>query len=498
MKQLLHLLLLLTLASSTLVGCSATVAGGGADIGNPTMVGVVLSSQHEAVEGVELYLLPSDYIATDAEVEPQYRTRSDKDGRYSFDIIDTRSYTLFASLKQSDTTYSLFRKGITSEVSSVIYDILEPSAQLKVTISETAPFNGDAIVMPGLPTAFSFEVTSSDSGTELLVHGIPRGEVAALYLVNYRGEQDQLTDSLVIGDEPVQEVEAHRQWRNFTVNNSALETDTIYEVFQDSRGVNWYGTFGNGIYNGTTWEQFSIAEGVPSSVILAIEEDAQGRIWCGTSKGAVIIDGSTVLQTDGPTGSVFDIYRDESDRLWFGTDDGAYLYDGTTWTHYSFQNSGIADSTVHSITSYENILYMGTFGGGISTYDFTVWDTLTLDNSGLLSNHLYGIEFDSSGTMWCATSEGITFETGNLWESLTETNSDLPHKMIWSIAVEPNGVVWAGTIGGTVRYESREMNIFTTNNSHFNSSHSFGIHANHSTGTILYGTALGATIQELF
>ncbi len=60
MKLLLHLLLLLTL-----VGCSTTVAGGGADIGNPTMAGIALSSKDEPVEGVELFLLPSDYIATD-------------------------------------------------------------------------------------------------------------------------------------------------------------------------------------------------------------------------------------------------------------------------------------------------------------------------------------------------------------------------------------------------------------------------------------------------
>lgn len=492
MKQLLQLLLLLLIT-----GCTTIAGGGGADVGNPTMMGVVLTAAHEGAAGVELYLLPSDYLAEGSKPAEKYRTTSDENGRYSFAVEEGVSYTLSAHTSENGADYSLFRRGISSG-DRIYYDILEKSVTLSLTVPDELINREGTLTMPGLPHSLSYHREEFQGEMVWMIDDLPQGDIAEIFLLNDQGEQDQITDSLVLGSDSIQSAEIYTEWENYTVSNSALMKDTVYEVFCDSRGVNWIGTFGGGLFRDDTWEQFSENEGVPGSVILALEEDQHGAVWCGTSRGIALIEGSTVTpvaDAGAPRGSVYDIFRDDQNRLWCGTDQGVYRYDGT-WSQFTPDNSGLPDTTIYSITSHSGTLYMGTFGGGIAVFDGTLWETITRENSGLASNHIYALDFDDKGDLWCGTANGISRRSGSFWKTIDEGNSDLPHNTIWSLAVDSEGVVWAGTMKGTVRYENENMRILREDNSRFNSPHSFSIYADKKNKTVLFGTGSGVTLKR--
>lgn len=482
-----------------LTSCSDSnhAGGGGADIGNPIMVGVALTSEHEGAAGVEIYLIPSDYIARESHVDPRYRTITDENGKYSFEITQGVSYTLSAQAVTDNENYSLFRRGITSDDSAVIYDVFQKSVDLTLRIPQELTGANTILSMPGIPAPLSYKQEDFQGVSAWVIENLPQGNIAEIYMWN-SNETEQLTDSLVLGSDSMQVADTYTEWITFTKDNSAINQDSIYEVFRDSRGVDWFGTV-NGLYRGDNWELFDLSDGLQSSMILALEEDQNGAIWCGTALGVSLIEGPTVtafIDPEAPKSGVYDIFIDDN-RIWFGTDEGLYLYDQGVWSQFATSNSGLSNDLIYSITKHENRLHLGTFGGGVSIFDGTNWDTLTQENSGLESNHIYVVESDDQGQLWCGTGNGISQKNGNSWTNINRGNSDLPDNTIWSLAVDSEGV-WAGTGAGTIRYEKGYIQIFREDNSRFDSPQSFTIYVDPKSDAILFGTGAGAVIKTKF
>ncbi len=499
MKEIIQLLLLILLFTS----CSNSdyAGGGGADVGNPMIVGVALTSEHEGAAEVEVYLIPSDYMARGGSIDPRYRTVTDENGNYSFEITEGVSYTLSVQTTTNNQAYSLFRRGISSDHIGIYYDILEPSVHISLQIPQELVDSKNSLSMAGLPTPLTYIQEDFQGEKVWVVKDIAQGNSAEIFMWDSNGDLEQLTDSLVLNSDSLQVVDCYTEWISYTKNNSPMNQDSVYEVFRDSRGVDWFGTFDGGLYRGDTWDQFSVSEGLQSPMILALEEDQNGVIWCGTALGVAVINGSTVTPftvPEAPKSGVYDIFRDDNNRLWFGTDEGLYLYDQGVWSQFTMANSGLSYDMVYSITSYENSLYLGTFGGGISIFDGTIWDTLTQTNSGLESDHIYTVEFDETGELWCGTGRGISRRSGDIWETINMGNSELPDNTIWTLAVDTEGAIWAGTGAGTVRYQSGDMRIFREDNSRFNSPQSFSIYVDQATEVVLFGTGSGVTVATKF
>ena len=118
---------------------------------------------------------------------------------------------------------------------------------------------------------------------------------------------------------------------------SAILSDTIYAVFVDSDGVQWFGTDagvseheGNETREG--WTNYTTENGLVDNLVYAIAEDINGTMWFGTANGVSSFDGSnwsTYSTADGLAGNtVFAITTDHEGALWFGTDNGVSRYGG--------------------------------------------------------------------------------------------------------------------------------------------------------------------------
>jgi ligand-binding sensor domain-containing protein len=136
--------------------------------------------------------------------------------------------------------------------------------------------------------------------------------------------------------------------------------DNVHCGLQDKTGNLWFGTTGRGVYkyDGKTFTQFTIADGLNSNTVWSMLEDTEGNIWIGTNKGLCRYDGKTfsailinanfdnLLFNNASNynstlkNEVWSMMQDKNGKLWFGTSEGVYCYNGKSFTHF-LQNDGV-------------------------------------------------------------------------------------------------------------------------------------------------------------
>ena len=69
---------------------------------------------------------------------------------------------------------------------------------------------------------------------------------------------------------------------------------------EDKEGNLWFGTTENGLYkyDGKTFQQFLIKDGLNSNYVTSLLEDSTGKIWIGTDKGLCNYDGKSFTQIE--------------------------------------------------------------------------------------------------------------------------------------------------------------------------------------------------------
>ncbi|VAX18423.1 Sensor histidine kinase [hydrothermal vent metagenome] len=74
----------------------------------------------------------------------------------------------------------------------------------------------------------------------------------------------------------------------------AYNPNYIVSLLVDRRdGTVWAGTWGGGLarFDGTTWKNYTVSEGLPGNHVFMLYQDPDDTIWAGTSNGLARIDG---------------------------------------------------------------------------------------------------------------------------------------------------------------------------------------------------------------
>ncbi|MBL4655907.1 MAG: hypothetical protein JKY33_08810, partial [Bacteroidia bacterium] len=236
-------------------------------------------------------------------------------------------------------------------------------------------------------------------------------------------------------------------------------TNAIMALLNDSKGVVWAGTYGNGLFRygfkvkneiqdqinylaknkDIKFKRYSVDDGLTGDVILSVFEDNKSNLWIGTTKGLSMckkyhekdtLDFIHLKVRDGiKDENVLSFAQDKDGDIWMATKKGISRY-----TYPILKNS------------------KGTFR------NYTTKD-------GLLSDTPYLIYVDSKGFLWVGTNKGI--EKYNVrWGNFKK----IRHygKLEGFMGIETNhgavyedkkGNMWFGTVDGVVKYDAREEKI---------------------------------------
>ena len=169
-------------------------------------------------------------------------------------------------------------------------------------------------------------------------------------------------------------------------DESGLSYDSIREIFQDSRGFVWIGTYkGLSRYDGVRFKNYGRNDfGITSDFVNVIREDSEGNLWIGTDNGVVIYDyrqdifygltrylGGADIQV--PEDRIYAIERNSKGVMWVSSmNSGLYSYNpqSDTFRHHPLFCEGTVCTNIYRIALDRNDnLYLAVYCDNIYLAD---------------------------------------------------------------------------------------------------------------------------------
>ncbi len=141
----------------------------------------------------------------------------------------------------------------------------------------------------------------------------------------------------------------------------------IYVLFEDHSGKIWAGgENGLGSFDGTNWNVFTAHDGLPTSAVRAIAEDASGNLWLGTERdGLFQLRDGKFFSVSAPVKDISCLLAAADGGLWVGTSGhGLAHFQNGNWKICSTLNGGLAsDSIGYLINDDAGNLWLGSYEG---------------------------------------------------------------------------------------------------------------------------------------
>ncbi len=267
--------------------------------------------------------------------------------------------------------------------------------------------------------------------------------------------------------------------------NRELLNKNVYSIFTDSRGIQWLGTGGNGLYsidpeNGlvTNYTNDPLKkESISSNDVWSITEDKDNSIWTGTFGGGINIfnptnskfiniNNDSTLKILNASKIIISLCTDNDGLIWIGTiNDGLYVYHKTKRIIIHHSGTSKAKDSLQGNTIYfineskEGLMMIGTKNSGLNIYNkqsgtFRNYFTDSKNKFSISSNNVQCMYESTPGTFWIGTEGGGL----NLFDLKTErfihfTESDgLPNNVVYGILPGNQNTLWLSTNKGICKF----------------------------------------------
>jgi len=228
-------------------------------------------------------------------------------------------------------------------------------------------------------------------------------------------------------------------------------------------------------------------------------EAANGDLWIATWSGVNRVRGGalrdrskwelhTVESTKGglPNGWVYGLAQGRNGEIWLATEGGLSRWRDGRWENWNhakglgapyekvkdaiaFKNDPSRQSMHHARQKEEmglqkvdvaynpnyvvalevdrdGVVWVGTWGGGLSRYDGRAWKSYTT-REGLPGNHVFMLHLDPKGRLWAGTNNGLARMKDGRFEVMT-VSQGLFADNVFSMATAADGSLWVGSYGG--------------------------------------------------
>ena len=253
----------------------------------------------------------------------------------------------------------------------------------------------------------------------------------------------------------------------------------VHSILQDRRGNLWIGLFQKGVfllrnnpyrfnYIGNKYHNQDL---IGSSCVTAVYKD-KDYLWIGTDNdGMYQLDKQYRVRhfahTNTPgsiTSTVMSIVQTKNGEIWLGSYlNGLALFNKSTGscTYFNDKPANLGNSTFDNkincmIADENNVLWIGTHGGGVYTFDTNTRKYVKHYSFPYITNDWINCLFkDKNGMVWAGTHKGFSIidTKKNQVKNFSENNEITPGKVIYSIFQDKKDNIWIGTTEGVAIYD---------------------------------------------
>lgn len=212
--------------------------------------------------------------------------------------------------------------------------------------------------------------------------------------------------------------------------------DVIYKGYLDKSGDMWFATSQEGVYkyDGRSFTQYNLDNGLCGNDISTIIEDQDGFYWFGTENGLCKYDGNnftTIAIPEYPKKSawldkyypminpnaVTHMLQDKRGDFWIGSNcAGLYKYNGKEYESYLQEEGNLMPDSMHHnaisalVEDKRGDIWIGSFShGGISQFNGNEFIHHALYD-GIGDGMISSIYIDSQERMWVGTRNGGIYQ----------------------------------------------------------------------------------------
>lgn len=443
--------LLILVIAFLLTSCnSGNTVSDGEGSSTEVVIGLIVDSVGEPVEGAVVSLYPSDYNPVVHNGEGRLTDTSDQSGLYEFEIQDSGAY--FVVCKESGegkrgamTHYSSPIKPDTTFDTLVILAMVEKTIAVSETTVDTV---SGYIYIPGTDYVVPVEeATKSNGNINFTIDAMPQGEAISVNLsstVNPDNEE-------VIAEDVTNFVPF---WYK-VLSKDVDPLSQITHMVEDSTGAFWFGNDfsilkleDNGI-----WKQYDIASGDLISKVFDMDVDKSGNLWVTHSlDGISYFDGTDWKRYDSltfnPIGGARCVTAQSADTVWFGNLTGhkgpfRYVKSTDSWTSVKITDN-VANNGLFDIQYKDGNLWAATTSG-CAEYNGTDWNYYASAVMGIGITYPENLAITSGGGAWFSSDSGMTHYDGFTWTNYTPSNSDLQSNKLNELALDTEGRMYVAS-----------------------------------------------------
>lgn len=242
-------------------------------------------------------------------------------------------------------------------------------------------------------------------------------------------------------------------WRNRPVKS----------VKVDSLGHIWVGTEGHGMYqyDGEEWHHYGVDSGLRNFYVWAIQDGEEDEAWVGTWGDGLYQYGSGYVRkvTNWPNGKhcIAALEWDAKGALWAGTSSGLVKYEDGQYEVFD-NDDGIVSANVRVVESTpDGTLWFGMLGGGLGRISESGEVKQFLEIDGLSDRHIGALYWDMDGNLWIGTYRGGLIRYKDGFFSVVDTTNGLPSNNIASILEDHLGNFWFSSDKGVFAIQKKDL-----------------------------------------